>query len=159
MPNGGEVELLRRAVELCSRSAVAFKAAYMLALDEGLEQALMRRCTARYALLERLIGLLMERSTAPEAVRELLDGIDMDPARYDGRLDAALAEGRASDLGLARLMVAALEEAGLSSAAEACFSEQRDGLREPIPPLPPAQGLARALEAVARKLTPQMCGA
>ena len=104
----GETEPLRRAIGLCARSAVAWKAAYMLALEPDAERRFIDRCTARYALLERLLGLLVERSTSALHVRDLLDGIDMDPARYQGRFSEALADARHGDAGLAALAATAL---------------------------------------------------
>ncbi len=121
--NAGDVGLLRRAIGLCARSAVAYKAAYMLTLEQGAEKALLERCTARYALLERLLGLLVERSTPPSQVRDLLDGIDMDPARYQGRLDQALADARHGDEGLIALVAAALDDGGLPAALEDCLRD------------------------------------
>lgn len=121
----GDVGLLRRAIGLCARAAVAYKAAYMLTLDDNrAERSLLERCTARYALLERLLTLLVERSTPPQQVRDLLDGIDMDPDRYQGRLEQALADGELADEGLGTLVAAALDEGGLSAALESCLSDQ-----------------------------------
>jgi hypothetical protein len=137
----GEVGLLRRAIGLCSRSAVAYKAAYMLTLEQGAEKALLERCTARYALLERLLGLLVERSTPPSQVRDLLDGIDMDPARYQGRLDRALADACHGDDGLAALIAAALDEGELSAAVEVCLRDQALPI-DALAAAPPAEAVA-----------------
>ncbi len=144
----GEVGLLRRAVGLCSRSAVAYKAAYMLTLEQGAEKALLERCTARYALLERLLGLLAERSTPPDQVRDLLDGIDMDPARYQGRLDRALADACHGDEGLAALIAVALDEGELSAAVEACLRDQDLPVGKPPAGKVVDTGAAAAAEAV-----------
>ena len=120
----GDVGLLRRAIGLCARAAVAYKAAYMLTLDDNrAERSLLERCTARYALLERLLTLLVECSTPPQQVRDLLDGIDMDPDRYQGRLEQALADGKLADGGLGTLVAAALDEGELSVALENCLSD------------------------------------
>jgi hypothetical protein len=117
---GGEVDLLRRAVGLSSRSAVAWKAAYMTTLEQGMEDELRRRCTARYSLLERLIGLLVERSLTAGELRTLLDRVDPDPARYR-RFGAALADARAADAALAELVADALGETALSPELEECL--------------------------------------
>jgi hypothetical protein len=115
-----EGDRLRRAVASCARSAVASKAAYMQALEQGTEQALLLRCTNRYALLERLIGLLVEASMGPERVRLLLDGIESDPGRY-GSLELALAEAAGADAELVLNLTQALEEGGLEPLVESCF--------------------------------------
>ena len=120
MSHGGEVELLRRAIGLASRSAVAWKAAYMRALEQGTVDVLRRRCTDRYALLERLIGLLVERSLNAGEVRTLLDGLDSDPDQHD-RLELALTAARTADSALADLLVDALEEAALPPELEGCL--------------------------------------
>lgn len=118
-----EVGLLRRAVGLASRSAVAYKTAYMLTGEDGAEAALLECCAARYALLERLLGLLAERSVSIGQVRDLLDGIDMDPARYGGEIDAAMADARRSDAVLEDLAAAGLAEVGITAATGACLRE------------------------------------
>lgn len=151
----GEVGLLRRAVGLCSRSAVAYKAAYMLSPEDGSERALLKRCTARYALLERLLGLLAEHSTPTGQVRDLLDGIDMDPARYQGDLAQALADASCSDEGLGRLASVALAEDDLPAAIEACLQDQAAQVDTgPEMAAPPAAVVAEA--AVARSARPRV---
>jgi hypothetical protein len=107
MSSGAEVEWLQRAVELCSRGAVAYKAAFMLTPVPRLERRLLDRCTDRYALLERLLSFLLDQGMAADDMRAMLERLDGDPARHD-RLDAALAEARACDCALARMVDAAL---------------------------------------------------
>jgi hypothetical protein len=96
MRAGGELDWLQESIECCSKSAVAYKAAFMLARDPCLEKRLLARCADRYALLERLLNLLGEQGAAPERMRAMLDGIDSDPARH-GRLKTALEEAVACD--------------------------------------------------------------
>jgi hypothetical protein len=147
---------LRRAVAACARSAVASKAAYMQALEQGTERALLARCTDRYALLERLIGLLVEGSMAPEQVRGLLDGIESDPSRY-GSFERALAEARAAEAELASELANAVEEGGLTSMVESCFEAALASLdADPTPtaaaPSPAVLVLAAPLPIPARGL-------
>lgn len=151
----GEVGLLRRAVGLCSRSAVAYKAAYMLTPEDGSERVLFERCTARYALLERLLGLLVEHSTPMGQVRDLLDGIDMDPARYQGRLEQALADASCSDEGLGRLAEIALAEDDLPAAIEACLQDQAAQVETPPEVTAPA-AVVVAEASVARSARPRV---
>jgi hypothetical protein len=92
----GELDRLQESIECCSTSAVAYKAAFMLARDPCLDKHLLARCADRYALLERLLNLLGEQGMAPERMRAMLDGVDSDPARH-GRLEAALEEAVACD--------------------------------------------------------------
>lgn len=136
----GEADLLRRAVASCARGAVACKAAYMQTLEQGTEQALLQRCTDRYALLERLIGLLAERCGAAGQVQGVLDGIESDPAAYGG-FERALAEAEAAEAALAELLAEALDEGGLPAPVEACFEAALAGLG----PSPVAPARARAL--------------
>lgn len=107
MSGSVEVEWLRQAIELCSRSAVAYKAAFMLDPAPRLERRLLDRCTDRYALLERLLGFLLDQGMAAERMRAMLERLDTDPARY-GRLESALDEARACDRELARMTDRAL---------------------------------------------------
>lgn len=147
MSAGGEVGRLRRAVGLCSRGAVAWKAAYMQTLEQGTEQRLLARCADRYALLERLIGLLVERGVGPEEVRGLLDDVDPDPGRY-ARLEAALADARLADARLASLIEDSLTGAALPAAVEACFEDALTGLAGPAPErAPPALAASGAVLA------------
>lgn len=135
---------LRRTAAACARGAVASKAAYMQALEQGTEQALLARCTDRYALLERLIGLLVESSMTPEQVRELLDGIESDPSRY-GSFKLALAEARAAEAELASELAEALEEGGLTFAVESCFEAALASLQTGPPTTTAALPTAAAL--------------
>ena len=48
----------QEAVDLCMNSAAAYKAAFMLADNAWDERRLLDLCTARYALLECLLGQL-----------------------------------------------------------------------------------------------------
>ena len=57
---------LPRAVDLCMNSAAAYKAAFMLADDARDERRLLDLCTARYALLECLLGQLGGKMDAAE---------------------------------------------------------------------------------------------
>lgn len=133
MPVNEEVELLRRAITLCSRGAAAYKTAYMLALDQGMERALLDRCTMRYALLERLLGLGVERGLSPEEARDLLEDDSQGSDALNLHLDAALTQARWSDRGLARLISSSLEEGTLSPAVAACLVDQRRALEETWP--------------------------
>lgn len=133
MPVNEEVELLRRAITLCSRGAAAYKAAYMLALDQGMERALLNRCTMRYALLERLLGLAVECGLSPEEARGLLEDDGQDADALNLRLDAALTQARWSDRGLTRLISSSLEEGTLSPAVAACLVDHRRTLEETWP--------------------------
>lgn len=121
MNPGGEDNLLRQAIALCARGALASKAAYMQTLEQGTEQAFLRRCTSRYALLERLLGLLVERFPAQE-IRELMESIDTDPGRY-AHLEAALADLRRADATLIGLLTDALADRRLPASIASCFED------------------------------------
>ncbi|MFO1071274.1 MAG: hypothetical protein U1E17_00865 [Geminicoccaceae bacterium] len=116
----GEDDLLRQAIGLCSRSAVASKAAFMLTLDRADERALLERCTDRYTLLECLLGLLSEGDLRPEEVRRLLATINLDLSSYT-HAKSALAVLRLADDRLASLLAGALTDQALSPHVEACF--------------------------------------
>jgi hypothetical protein len=133
MPVNEEVEVLRRAISLCSRGAAAYKTAYMLALDQGMERVLLNRCTERYALLERLLSLGVERGLSPEEARDLLEDESQGSDALNLRLDAALTQARWSDRGLARLISSSLGEGTLSPALAACLGDQRRALEETWP--------------------------
>ncbi|HEX6010380.1 MAG TPA: hypothetical protein VFY87_00975 [Geminicoccaceae bacterium] len=60
---------LRQAIGFCSKSALAYNAAYMLARGPRGEQPLLDRCTRRYALLEELLGPLAEGGVDPRTMR------------------------------------------------------------------------------------------
>lgn len=140
MSSSGEDNLLRQAVALCARGALASKAAYMQTLEQGDERTLLKRCTDRYALLERLLGLLVER-TAPQEIRELMDGMDADPDRY-AHLEAALADLQRADASLVRLLMDALAERRLPTAIVSCFEDAlatlRGSTRQPTIAIAPA---------------------
>src|SRR5512132_1259779 len=103
MRAGGELGWLQESIECCSKSAVAYKAAFMLARDPCLDKRLLARCADRYALLERLLNLLGEQGTAPERMRAMLHGVDGDPGRH-GQLKTALEEAVACDRRLRALI-------------------------------------------------------
>lgn len=86
-----DVGWLNRAICLCRSSAVAYKSAFMLASDPCDERRLLGLYTARYAVLEQLLGELAAR-TGPAYLRGLLraDGDDVQPASREAALTAAL---------------------------------------------------------------------
>lgn len=96
-----DVGWLNRAICLCRSSAVAYKSAYLLASDPCDERRLLELCTARYAVLERLLTELAT-STGPAHLRRLLqsNGDDVQPAS----LDAALAAAFLCDCGLMQML-------------------------------------------------------
>lgn len=118
----GEDHLLRLAIGLCSRSAVASKAAYMLTLDQAAEQVLLKRCTDRYALLECLLGLLVERDTGAVQARSLLETLNLDPTCHP-HAEAALAALEQADGRLSVMLSDALAERALPPRMEACFED------------------------------------
>jgi hypothetical protein len=123
MRAGGELDWLQESIECCSKSAVAYKAAFMLARDPCLEKRLLARCADRYALLERLLNLLGEQGMAPERMRAMLHGVDGDPARH-GRLKTALEEAVACDRRLRELIGQAAARADLPAGHEAYLVSQ-----------------------------------
>ncbi|MEK0082269.1 hypothetical protein [Benzoatithermus flavus] len=128
MSSGGEVDWLRRAVELCSRSAAAYKAAFMLTPISRLERHLLDRCTERYALLEHLLGFLLEHGMAAEGMRAMLERLDTDPARH-ARFENALAEACSYDRELVRLIDRALSGGlRLPAALGECLAAKRRDL-------------------------------
>jgi hypothetical protein len=129
MRGGSDVDWLLSAIGFCSRGAVAYKAAYMLALLPKLERILLDRCTERYALLERLLGVLLERGTTPEQLRDMLDHVHTDPARYSG-FSAALAQAMACDRDLRLIIERALDDMlPLPAAFEAYLAAKRQELQ------------------------------
>jgi hypothetical protein len=135
MRASGELEWLQESIECCSRSAVAYKAAFMLARDPGLDRRLLARCADRYALLERLLNLLGEQGIAPERMRAMLDGVDGDPARH-GRLKDALEEAVAGDRRLRALLVQVAAHVDLPAGCATYLARQRRLLqRSEVPDL------------------------
>jgi hypothetical protein len=131
MRPGVELEWLHRAVELSSRSAVAYKAAFMLTPIPRLERHLLDRCTECYVLLERLLGVLLDQGMATEGMRAMLERLDMDPARHE-RLESALAEARSCDRELGRMMDKVLSgELRLPAGLEAYLAAKRPDLQAP----------------------------
>lgn len=87
-----DIGWLHRAICLCRGSAVAYKAAFMLASDPCKERHLLKLCTARYALLERLLAEL-DVSVGPAHLRRLLEcggDDDVQPASLEVALTAAV---------------------------------------------------------------------
>ena len=106
------VSWLELASTLCAASAVAYKAAFMLAANAGEEREYLDHCTARYALLEGLLADL-HGSLGPAQLRDLLTRLDADPSCYADR-DHALAAAMANDRELNRVLA---EATSLSSMA------------------------------------------
>lgn len=95
---------LPRAVDLCMNSAAAYKAAFMLADNARDERRLLDLCTARYALLECLLGQLGGQMDAAE-MRDILLQASAGPFHHP-TIDAALAAAMICDRGLS-LMIGA----------------------------------------------------
>jgi hypothetical protein len=145
----GEVYWLRQAIGFCSKSAVAYKAAYLLAHEPQREQPLLDRCTRRYALLEELLGKLAEHGLDPKAMREALEQVDGDPSRYRW-LEAALADALASDQSILRALDLVLARDSLPATLRAFLTSRHAELKRPGP-LPRRAG-NRELPATATKL-------
>ena len=96
------VSWLELASTLCAASAVAYKAAFMLAANAGEEREYLDHCTARYALLEGLLADL-HGSLGAAQLRDLLARLDADPSCYADR-DHALAAAMANDRELNRVL-------------------------------------------------------
>lgn len=97
---------LPKAVDLCMNSAAAYKAAFMLADNAAEERRLLDLCTARYALLECLLGQLGGKMGAAE-MRDVLDRASIGPFHHQ-TIDAALAAAMICDRGLSLMMGADL---------------------------------------------------
>jgi DNA-binding transcriptional MerR regulator len=128
MRASGKLDRLQESIECCSKGAVAYKAAFMLARDPCLDKRLLARCADRYALLERLLNLLGEQGMAPEQIRAMLDGVDSDPARH-GRLKTALEEAVACDRRLRDLIGQMVARRDLPAGNEAYLVRQRQVLQ------------------------------
>jgi hypothetical protein len=99
-----EIRWLELAATLCARSAVAYKAAFLLAGSTPDERDYLGCCTRRYALLERLLGEL-QMAVGAASLRDVALDLDADPACYadsGSALAAALAGDRALDRALAQ---------------------------------------------------------
>jgi hypothetical protein len=99
-----DIRWLERAVASCATSAVAYKAAFMLAGTRREERDWLALCTGRYALLERLLSEL-QSAAGPAYLRHVTSGLDADPSCYadsDDALAAALTSDRALQRALAR---------------------------------------------------------
>lgn len=96
-----DIGWLHRAICLCRGSAVAYKAAFMLASDPCQEQHLLKLCTARYALLERLLSEL-DASVGPAHLRRLLERRGDDDGQSTS-LEAALTAAIFCDCGLTQM--------------------------------------------------------
>jgi hypothetical protein len=142
----GKIYWLRQAIGFCSKSAVAYKAAYMLARGPQGEQPLLDRCTRRYALLEELLGALAEDGVDPKAMREALEQVDADPSRYR-RLETALADALASDRSILRAFDLVLARGSLPATLSA-FLANRHAELKCSGPLPRRAG-GRRLSATA----------
>jgi len=145
----GEIYWLRQAIGFCSKSAVAYKAAYMLARGPQGEQPLLYRCTRRYALLEELLGTLAEDGVDPRAMREALEQVDADPSRYRW-LEIALADALASDRSILRAHDLVLARSSLPATLRAFLASRHAELKR-SGPLPRRAG-SRELPATAATL-------
>ncbi len=96
------VSRLELASTLCAASAVAYKAAFMLAANAGEERECLDHCTARYVLLEGLLAQL-HGSLGAAQLRDFLARLDADPSCYADR-DHALTAARANDRELNRVL-------------------------------------------------------
>lgn len=86
-----DIGWLNQAICFCRSSAAAYKSAFMLASDPCHERRLLELCTARYALLERLLGELAA-SVGAAHLRRLLEpgGDDLQPTSLEAALTTAL---------------------------------------------------------------------
>jgi hypothetical protein len=147
MLGDGGTYWLRQAISFCSKSAVAYKAAYMLARDPQGEQPLLDRCTRQYALLEELLGALAEDGGDAKTMREALDRVDADPSRYR-RLEGALADALASDRSVLRALDLVLAHTSLPATLRAFLARRHAELRR-SGPLPRQGGSREVPETVA----------
>jgi hypothetical protein len=155
MRAGGEVYWLQQAVEACSKSAVAYKAAFMLATDPEREQPLLDRCTERYALLEELLGVLGAHDVDPQRLREALEQAGADPSHYES-LDAALADAHAGDLAVSGALEPLLGAGRLPAALKSFVASgpAEHARAEPARKHGASQKLSRAAELSAALFNP-----
>jgi hypothetical protein len=130
---------LPKAVDLCMNSAAAYKAAFMLADNAWDERRLLDLCTARYALLECLLGQLGGKMGAAE-MRDVLDRASAGPFHHQ-TIDAALAAALICDRGLSLMIGADLRI--LSSNARSPAQVPRS----PCASIPRGQPMAQAAGA------------
>ena len=146
----GEIYWLRQAIGSCSKSAVAYKAAYMLAREPQGEQPLLDRCTQRYALLEELLRALAGHGVDPKAMRAVLEQVDVDPSRYR-RLETALADALASDRAILRALDLVLARSSLPATLRAFLASRHAELKRSGPL--PRRARSRELPTTAATLT------
>lgn len=117
----GDGGWLGQAVRFCSRSAAAYKAAFMLVGEAEVEQELLCRCRERYDLLERLLCRLGEAGVAPQRMRAVLGRVDGTGTIYEAAEDALDQAGGAD-----RLLAAVLARAGCQALAAKLRAEPAD---------------------------------
>ncbi len=134
---------LQQAVYLCEGSAASYKAAFMQATDPADERQLLNLCTARYALLERLLTELADM-VGPVRLRALLAVTEREPSGRPPGLESALTTAMFCDYGLIQLLGPDLVNMAdmsirLATADNALAPDEVPGSVPLAPEVPPAR--------------------